>query len=82
MIAGSFDCKTARDVVGDESARRIEAKARADADAGVFQIPPFEGDTYWDQLRSEMARIVYREQYTKRLLRNERRKGQTNEFLE
>lgn len=69
----SFDPKTAREMTGDEKSRRIEAKARLDADLKSWKPPDIEGETYADRLFSQMQQIVYREQYTKRLLRNERK---------
>ena len=70
-----FDAATARQVVGDTHARRIEAKARIDADAKIFMPPsPNFGETYWGQVQAEMCHIVYRTQYTSRLTRNERRR--------
>ncbi len=72
----SFDPETSREVIGDERARAIEAKARADADKGVeaFAPPPYtETRTYWGGCREEFARRVYLAQFTKRLQRNERK---------
>ncbi len=74
MTPRSFDAETAREVTGDTEARAIEAKARADADAQTFDPPAVDGFTYWDQVQAQMRAIVYREQYTKRAARNERKK--------
>jgi len=70
----SFDPVTARVVVGDAEARVIEAKARADADAERFDPPRMAtGGTYWEGAQSQMAAVVYREQFTKRRARIERK---------
>lgn len=74
MIPGSFDPATAREITGDELARTIEAKARQDADAENFDPPAEDGATYWDKVRMKMRVVIYREQYAKRLARNERKK--------
>ena len=73
MTPGSFDPTTAREITGDELARSIEAKARHDADAGNFSPPTVDGATYWDKAQSEMRVVIYREQYAKRLARNNRK---------
>ena len=71
-----FDAATARQVVGDAHARRIEAKARVDADTEVFAPPSTDfGETYWGQVQAEMCHVLYRTQYMNRLARNERRCG-------
>lgn len=73
MIPLSFDPKTAREMTGDEQSRAIEAKARADAEMRSWNPPKIDGATYADRLFSQMRQIVYREQYTRRLARNERK---------
>lgn len=73
MTPLSFDATTARKVTGDEESRAIEAKARADADAQTFDAPKIEGATYWGQVQAQMRAVVYRDQYTKRVARNERK---------
>ena len=74
MIAPlSFDASTAREITGDAQARLVEEKARSDADADKFDPPSSHGQTYWDQVRSEMLCVVYREQFTKRRARNLRK---------
>lgn len=78
MTPGSFDPVTARAVVGDEEARAIEAKARADANAGAYSPPPVSGATYWAKVQAEMRVVVYREQFKKRTDRNQRMKEKTN----
>jgi hypothetical protein len=74
MTPLSFDPATAREVTGDADARAIEAKARADADEQTFCPPATNGETYWSQVQAAMRLVVYREQYTKRIARNERKK--------
>lgn len=70
----SFDADTARTVVGDAHARQIEAKARKDADAGVFDPPDaLLTVSYWGQVQDAMRLVVYREQFTKRTARNQRK---------
>ncbi len=77
MTPLSFDPMTAREFTGDAEARRLEAKARGDADAQVFDPPrALSNGTYADMVRASMWAIVYREQYTKRLARNKRKKEQ------
>lgn len=73
MLPKSFDPRTAREVVGDDEARALEASARADAEAGMYQPPKTDGQTYWDQVTQEMRRITYLEQYVKRLRRLKRK---------
>ena len=74
MTPGSFDHITAREVIGDDLARSIEAKARTDADSGTFDPPAVRGaGTYWGKVQHEMEFIAYREQYGKRLARNARK---------
>jgi hypothetical protein len=75
LTPGSFDPSTAREVTGDELARVIEDKARRDADAQNYDPPFMHGETYWESAQSAMRAVVYREQYTKRLNRNVRGKG-------
>ena len=66
MTPGSFDPTTCRAIVGDERARALEARARADADSadlgepGAAYRPPAAGEgTYWDQVRSESEIRTY-----------------------
>lgn len=73
MTPLSFDPATARQITGDAQARTIEAKARADADAQSFDPPKITAATYWGQVQDQMAAVVYREQYTRRKARNERK---------
>jgi hypothetical protein len=62
---GSFERETSRGMVGHERAEQIEAKARADAQAGNYAPPPFEpeGASYWACRQAEFARCVYDFQY-------------------
>lgn len=73
MKPHSFDPKTAREVVGDSRARVIEAKARSDADAKAYDFPIGDYETYWGGVIVSMEMVVYREQYAKRMARNERK---------
>ena len=73
MTPLSFDSTTAREIVGDVLARVIEAKARLDADSECFDAPLVYGATYWTTVQSAMRVVIYREQYTKRMARNERK---------
>jgi hypothetical protein len=51
MKPNSFDPDTCKEVTGDTRTRKIEARARADADMGKFD-PPAEvlGGSYWSQV--------------------------------
>jgi hypothetical protein len=74
MTPRSFDPQTSREMVGDERARTIEAKARQDADSGIYSPPEPSGFvTYWGQAQDEFARAVYAAQWGKRKARNERK---------
>lgn len=74
MTPKSFDAETSREMVGDERARTIETKARADADAGVYDPPAAaEALSFWGQYQEEFARVVYSAQYKKRIDRNARK---------
>lgn len=73
MTPMSFDLATARETIGDDFARVIEAKARKDADEEKFNPPSVDGSSYWDKAQKEMEFVIYREQYTKRLARNARK---------
>lgn len=73
--AGSFDPTTAREITGDAFSRTIETKARQDADVGNFDPPSVYGSTYWENVQNEMRVVIYREQYTKRIARNARKKS-------
>ena len=74
MTANLFSPERAREFVGDELARKIEARARLDADAGVFELlEGFDGSTYSDQLTKCMREIVYKAQHAKRSARNNRK---------
>lgn len=71
MTPGSFDPTTAREMVGDQRAREIEAKARRDADEGVFTPPAPAAalGTYWAACQETFERVVYAEQHARRLKR-------------
>lgn len=74
MTPLSFDHATSKACVGDERTRAIEAKARNDADKGVFELPKAWGAaTYWDGCKAGFEASVYREQHRKRVARNERK---------
>lgn len=74
MTPLSFDPDTAREMVGDQDARSIEAKARSDADALAYSPPaPCDGASYWEQVLDEMRHTVYFHQYKKRMDRNARK---------
>lgn len=69
----SFDPATAREIVGDLASRKIEEKARKDAD-GEFYDPTVEFfETYWNNVQNAMQVAVYKEQFAKRLSRNSRK---------
>lgn len=72
MKIKSFDIDTAKEVVGDARVRNIEAKARADAEAGKRDAPIRVKGTYWDGIQSDMEFIVYITAHQKRLDRMER----------
>lgn len=79
MTPKSFDPETARHMVGDERARNIEARARADADNGkpevLEQLNPL---TYWAQVQHAFERVVYDTQYQRRVQRNQRKANPCN----
>ena len=75
MTPLSFDPTTARTIVTDAMARPLEAKAKADADAGVFDPPAsvFDHSTYWGGVEDSMRWVLYRDTHAKRLARNVRK---------
>lgn len=73
MTPKSFDPTTSREMVGDDRARVIEAKARADADAGRYEPPEASGSTYWARCQDEFATFVYIDQHRRRAARNARK---------
>ena len=73
MTPGAFDPETAREVIGDERARDIEAKARKDADSSTFDPPSTSVDIYWSSVQKEMESVLYCQQYVKRHFRNQRK---------
>jgi hypothetical protein len=73
MTPKSFDIDTAKEIVGDERMRVIEAKARQDADNGIlekFQL----AESYWDQVRLIMEYVIYTTAHKKRMERVARMK--------
>lgn len=72
MKPGAFDAQTAREIVGDDESRVIEANARNDAEAGMYSPPIGSGETYWGQVQAQMRAIVYGDQYRRRMARLER----------
>lgn len=74
MTPLSFDAVTARTIVTDHLARPLEAKAKADADAGVFDPPArYDHSTYWGGVEDSMRWVLYRDTHAKRLARNVRK---------
>ncbi|CAB5224431.1 hypothetical protein UFOVP393_77 [uncultured Caudovirales phage] len=69
MTPKSFDIDTAKHIVGDSRMRVIEAKARADADAGKYDAPQHVEGAYWDRVRSDMEYVIYITTHQKRLER-------------
>lgn len=85
MTPGSFDPTTCRAIVGDERARALEARARADADSadlgepGAAYRPPAAGEwTYWDQVRSESEIRTYWHAFHTRIERRRRKAHSIN----
>ena len=74
MIPFSFDPITAREIIGDPLSRQIETQARQDADNAVVRLPQLTGTTYYDQVQSYMQAVIYQEQHSRRIARNERKK--------
>lgn len=72
MTPQAFDLATCKAVIGDERLRIVEAKARADADTGVFAPPPHSFQTYWGKAHEDMEDVVYGAAHKKRLERLER----------
>jgi len=74
MIAPkSFDIDTAKEMLGDSRMRVVEAKARADADAGISDSPKRDNSaSYWDRVMNDMEFVVYVTTHHKRLERIER----------
>lgn len=69
----SFDIDTAKEMLGDARMRVVEAKARADADAGVSESPKRDANaSYWDRVRADMEFVVYVTTHHKRMERIER----------
>ena len=72
MLAKSFDIDTAKEIVGDQRMRSIEAQARNDANAGKYEPPPCGSGSYWSQVSSEMDYLVYINAHQKRVERMKR----------
>ena len=79
MTPKSFDINTAKIIVGDARMRVIEAKARADADAGTYDAPSRDAGGYWDRVRSDMEFVIYITTHHKRLERAARIKQREEE---
>jgi hypothetical protein len=69
MTPKSFDIDTAKEIVGDERMRVIEAKARQDADNGIMDKPVRAVGSYWDGVSSDMEYVVYITAHHKRMER-------------
>lgn len=85
MTPGSFDQTTCRAIVGDERARALEARARADADSAdlgepgaAYRPPAAEKGTYWDQVRSESEIRTYWHAFHTRIERRRRKAHSIN----
>lgn len=82
MAPGSFDLKSAKEVIGDDRMRTVEAMARADADRADLSAP-FETarlideapTSYWGQVREKCSRVVYHDAFFTRICRRERKGG-------
>lgn len=72
MTPKSFDLTTCKEVIGDERLRIVEAKARADAENGIFAPIPHSFTTHWGKVREDMEDIVYGAAHKKRIKRLER----------
>lgn len=80
MTPGSFDPVTCRALVGDERARTLEAKARADADSAeldapenAYRPPETHDETYWGQVIGECALRTYMHAFYTRIERRRRK---------
>jgi hypothetical protein len=69
MTPKSFDIDTAKEIIGDERMRVIEAKARQDADNGIMDKPVRAVGSYWDVVSSDMEYVVYITAHHKRMER-------------
>jgi hypothetical protein len=73
MKAGSFDIDTCKECLGDDRVRRIEKRARDDAESGIeCSEDKKHVMTYWDGVVKEFEAIVYVYAYYKRKNRLER----------
>jgi hypothetical protein len=69
----SFDIDTAKEMLGDARMRVVEAKARADADAGISDSSKRDNNaSYWDRVMCDMEFVVYTTTHHKRLERIKR----------
>jgi len=73
MTPKSFDHATSRYMVGDDRARVIESKARADADLDKHDPPQSEAVSYWARTQESFATVVYLDQFRRRRDRIERK---------
>lgn len=80
MTPGSFDLKTAKEVIGDNRMRAVEAMARADADLadlaapfGTARLIDEAPTSYWEQVREQCSRVVYHDAFFTRICRRERK---------
>jgi len=69
MTPKSFDIDTAKEIIGDERMRVLEAKARQDADNGIMDKPLRAVGSYWDGVSSDMEYVVYITAHHKRMER-------------
>ena len=80
MTPGSFDVSTAREMVGDDRARELEAKASAAADSGVSFFQSYFGagialspdGGYQHRMRASFEQIVFKTAHEKRAARIQR----------
>lgn len=72
MTPNSFDLENCKEMIGDERLRQVEAKARADAETGIYAPFPHVFVTYMGKVKEDMEDIVYAAAYKKRLERLER----------
>lgn len=79
MTPKSFDVATAKEWIGDDRMRTLEAKARSDAENGKegFDPPKFSNTgNYATQVSQSMDATVYFNAFQKRLERNLRKANQ------
>jgi hypothetical protein len=78
MTPQSFDIDTCKKVVGDARMRKIEAKARQDADNGIMDKPMQAIGSYWEGVKSDMENVIYITAHHKRMERVARMKEREN----